>query len=105
MILQVVVRLQRCFRAKLAQKRVQRVRQALGKTETASPKPLQDREVLQWPPLQGMCLVDSWQPGGVAAGVAALRSAPATAAGKDQPPKRDYNLERLEKAGLVPFYW
>lgn len=105
--LKVVVLLQRSVRARLARKRVQEARSALNGTpnslwnEDTLSKQLETREAN---PKRNVVMLDSWKPGGVAAGLAAVQSASNTAFVGDKMPKRDRELEKIQQAGLIPFY-
>jgi len=103
-LLQLVVRLQRAVRGRIARRRVQEARRILTGSEQR--QSLGDMvEAQRAAVARPTALVDSWQPGGIAAGTAALLDAPCVAAAEDTSPKREHELERLEEYGLVPFYW
>jgi len=108
--LQTIIKLQRAFRAKLALRRLEAFREAFG-SDQLDDESEADADT-QVPTLS--LLVDSWRPGGLTgdpAGdqAAAIAAAASAALGREQhqqvAPRSDRELERLEAAGLVPFYW
>lgn len=93
----VVIKLQRNVRARLARKRLQEAREKLEAAGIAAAwdsLAVQDAEPED--PQESILAIDNWRPrgpGGAAPHVL------------DRPPRRDAELEKLEDAGLVPFYW
>jgi hypothetical protein len=93
----VVVRLQRNIRARLARKRLKEARarlEAAGIVAAWDSLALQDAEPED--PQESIVVVDNWRPRGPGGAAPHLL---------DRPPRRDVEMEKLEDAGLVPFYW
>jgi len=94
-LVKVVVVLQRSFRRRLQQ---------AGIRPGEKHRNVTDMSPTQAKPQNEIVLIDSWKPGGIAAGKAAVHNARAAAIVGDRVPKRDPEIGKIQEAGLVPFY-
>jgi len=94
-LVQVVVVLQRSFRRRLQQKGERPGEEQRSVTCMSPTKAKSQSEIV---------LIDSWKPGGIAAGKAAVQNARPGAVVGDRVQKSDPEIEKIQEAGLIPFY-